>query len=82
MALLLQGHLLLVLLVVLAFGRLQIEPRIAEGFDVRQEGFDKWMELILDDDIEEEMGRVSGGDYTSSWEGRISFCSRAGKEQK
>lgn len=35
------------LLVVLSFGRLQIEPRIAEGLDVRQEGFDKWMELIL-----------------------------------
>ena len=45
-------------LVVLSFGRLQIEPRIAEGFDVRQEGFDKWMELILV--IEEEDFTIFG----------------------
>lgn len=44
------------LLVVLSFGRLQIEPRIAEGLDVRQEGFDKWMELILGGEKDLETG--------------------------
>lgn len=47
LVLLVVGHLLLVLLEIASFRRLQVEPSVAERLNVRQQSFDERMEVLL-----------------------------------